>query len=75
MNEVTNEVKQAILRDKIASWRNTYYSLEVDAKVAQDIGGMDDVLTAASLNMANAQRAIAALEKMLAEMPEQDGDS
>jgi len=65
MDELKNEAKAEILRRKIAQAKQQYYSHQVDAQVVRDIGGMDDVLEAAQTNMANAQKVIDALEKML----------
>ena len=71
MPEVTTEAKRDILQRKLALYRGSYYSHEVDAKVAKDIGGMDDIVKAASANMASVRKTIDALEKILAEL----GDS
>ena len=65
MNELNNETKVGVLRAKIAQWHQQYYSHQVDAQVARDIGGMEPVLEAAQTNMANAQKFIDRLEKIL----------
>ena len=64
MNELNNETKMGILRAKIAQYRQQYYSHQVDAQIARDIGGMEDMLKAAQTNMANTQKIIDALEKI-----------
>ena len=66
--EITNEQKKQILQQKILLEKQRYYSAQVDAQVAQDIGGMANALNAAKQNMTNAQKTIDALEKLLAEL-------
>ena len=65
MNELNNEVKKGILQAKIAQYRQQYYSHQIDAQVARDIGGLEAMLEMAQTNMANAQKIIDMLEKIL----------
>lgn len=65
---LTKEEKQSVLKRKIQAYRADYYSHQVDAKVAQDIGGLESVVEQARRNMANAQKFIDALEELLAEL-------
>lgn len=68
MDELSNEVKAEILRMKLAQARQQYYSHQIDAQVAQDIGGMDGVVKSAQNNMANAQKLIDAYTRLLEDL-------
>lgn len=61
-------VKRQTLQQKIQGYSQAYYSHKVDAQIAQDIGGMEQVVTQARENMAKMQKFIDALEKLLAEL-------
>ena len=65
MNELNNEVKKGILQAKIAQYRQQYYSHQIDAQIARDIGGMEAMLQTAQTNMASAQKIVDALEGIL----------
>lgn len=66
--DITNAQKRAILEQKVLLEKQRYYSSQVDAQVAQDIGEMDNAISAAKQNMANSQKTIHALEKLLTEL-------
>ena len=67
MTEILTETKITIIAQKLALWHNTYYSDELDAKIAKAI---DDgpMLERAKINMKRALQVIDQLEEALAEL-------
>jgi len=70
--EILTSVKRQILLDKLALYRNTYYSHQVDARIGQDIAD-ERMVTAAKENMRQVQRCLDTLEKLLNELEDDDG--
>lgn len=66
--DVSVEVKRQILQQKLQQHRQGYYAHQVDAQVAQDIGGMEQVMNQAKENMVRTQKFIDKLEELLAEL-------
>ncbi len=74
--ELAVEQKRDVLLQKLQLEHQRYYSHQVDAKVAQDIGGMEQALAAAQANMVATRKVIDALERILEELKdEQDRDA
>jgi len=63
--DIPIEVKRQILQQKLQIHRQGYYAHQIDAQVAQDIGGMEQVVEQAKENMARAQKFIDKLEELL----------
>jgi len=72
MTEILTSVKRQILLDKLAQYNNTYYSHKVDAKIGQDIDN-ERMVIAATENMRQVQKCLDALEKLLNELEDDDG--
>ena len=70
MDELNRGVKAEILQMKIERARQAYYSHQVDAQVARDIGGMEGILEAAQKNMTAQQKLIDAYTKLLEDLPD-----
>ena len=68
MTELTIEAKLVVLTQKLQGAKQQYYSHKVDAQVAQDIGGLEDVLNAARDNMGRMQKFIDAYEELIKEL-------
>lgn len=68
MTDITKEAMLLVLNQKLAAWNQAYYSHRVDAQIAKDIGGMDQMLKAATDGMANAQKIVDKLEQLKAEL-------
>lgn len=73
MEEITKDIRIKILQEKLQLWRNTLFSYEADAKVAQQL--MDakieagkGMLNEATANMKQCTVSIDALQKMIAEL-------
>lgn len=66
--DVPNEVKRQILQQKLQIHRQTYYAHQIDAQIAQDIGGMEQVVNQAKENMARTQKFIDKLEELLTKL-------
>jgi hypothetical protein len=62
--ELMPEVRQSIIAQKIALWRNTAFDAELDAKVARVLDNKD-AETNAIERLKNCLKAIATLEEML----------
>jgi len=65
--ELSVEQKRNVLGGKLRFHRETYYSFEVDAKVARDIG-LPAMLESAIKGMTQVQLIIDTIEKMLLEL-------
>ena len=63
--DISIEAKRQILQQKIQQYRQGYYAHQIDAQVAQDIGGMEQVVEQAKENMARTQKFIDKLEELL----------
>ena len=66
--DVSVKTKRQILQQKLQQHYQAYYAHQVDAQVAQDVGGMEPVVEQAKENMARTQKFIDKLKKLLAEL-------
>jgi len=60
--EITVREKIAVVKSKLASHRQAYYSHTLDARIAKDIGGLEDVVKKAEENMKQVLEWITPLE-------------
>lgn len=73
-NDVSVEDRISILQQKIALWKNTHYSMSLDAQIATTLGD-DQMLEQAKVNMKRALQAQDELEKILAEAEASGADT
>lgn len=68
---VTTERKRAIIESKLTFHGEAYYSYEIDAKVAKDVG-IEKMLVAAIDGMKKTQGIISGLEAILDTLPQSE---
>jgi len=68
MNDVPIEVKRQVLQQRLQAYRRNYYGHKVDAQIAQDIGGMEQVVNQAKENMVMTRKFIDKLEELLVQL-------
>ena len=69
--EITLEIRQELIRQRIAIWRNTVFQATADFRVAQRVGDAE-MITVAKATIARAEKFLMAYGEELAAL--QDGE-
>jgi len=88
LGRIPDDIKQQIMKNKLALWRNTEYDAQLDVEIALDIltiletaadsrnqaqvANTEQMKTQATQRMKNAKRVIAVLERKLSELERKD---
>lgn len=67
MTDITRDEMVAILEQKLAGWKQAYYSHEIDARIGKDLDDQQ-MIDAAKANMKRAQKVMDSIKAMKSEL-------